>query len=87
MQPIEEQNLQELKPFINGDDLVCVGERLQKSSLDLKYKHPIILPKNSRISLLIVRDCHERVAHGEKGATLEEIQNSGIWIINCNGLV
>ena len=85
--PLKSKTLQELKPFINGDGLVCVGGRLQKSSLDLEYKHPIILPKNSCISLLIVRDCHKRVAHGGRGATLQEIQNSGIWIINCNGLV
>ena len=85
--PLKSKTLQELKPFINGDGLVCVGGRLQKSSLDLEYKHPIILPKNSCISLLIVRDCHKRVAHGGRGATLQEIRNSGIWIINCNGLV
>ena len=54
MQPIEEQNLARAEAIINGDNLVCVGERLQKSSLDLKYKHPIILPKNSCISSLIV---------------------------------
>ena len=54
MQPIKEQNLARAEANINGDDLVCVGERLQKSSLDLKYEHPIILPKNSCISLLIV---------------------------------
>ena len=85
--PLKSKTLQELKPFINGDGLVCIGGRLQKSSLDLEYKHPIILPKNSCISLLIVRDCHKRVAHGGRGATLQEIRNSGIWIINCNRLV
>ena len=85
--PLKSKTLQELKPFINGDGLVCVGGRLQKSSLGLEYKHPIILPKNSCISLLIVRDCHKRVAHGGRGATLQEIRNSGIWIINCNRLV
>ena len=53
----------------------------------MEYKHPIILPKNSCISLLIVRDCHKKVAHGGRGATLQEIRNSGIWIINCNRLV
>ena len=85
--PLKSKTLQELKPFINENGLVCVGGRLQKSSLDLESKHPIILPKNSRISLLIVRDCHDRVAHGGRGATLQEIRNSGIWIINCNRLV
>ena len=79
--------MQELKPFTDGDDLVCVGGRLQKSSLDLEYKNPIILPKNSCISFLLVRDCHERVAHGGRGATLQEIRNSSVWIINCHGLV
>ena len=85
--PLKSKTLQELKPFINGDGLVCVGGRLQKSSLNLEYKHPIIPPKSSCISLLIVRDCLERVAHGGIRATLQKIRNSSVWIINCNGLV
>ena len=86
MQPIEEQNLARAEAFINRNGLVCVSGKLQKASLDLEYKHPIILPKNSCISLLIVRDSHKRVAHCGRRTTLLEIQNSGIWIINCNGM-
>ena len=86
MQPIEEQNLARAEAFINGNGLVCISGKLQKASLDLEYKHPIILPKNSHISLLIIRDSHERVAHCGRGTTLPEIINSGIWIINCNGM-
>ena len=48
--PLKSKTLKELKPFINGNSLVCVDERLQKASLELEYKHPIILPKNSCIS-------------------------------------
>ena len=86
MQPIEEQNLARAEAFINRNGLVCVSGKLQKASLDLEYKHPIILPKNSCISLLIVRDSHKRVAHCGRQTALPEIQNSGIWIINCNGM-
>ena len=49
--------------------------------------HPIILPKASKISNLIVQDCHKTVAHGGRSATIQEVRKTGYWIINCNALV
>ena len=76
----------ELKPFIDENDLACVGGILEKFSLELEYKHPIIISKNSSISSIIVRDCHERRAYGGWRTTSQEIWNPDIWIINCNWL-
>ena len=87
MQPIEEQNLARAEAFINRNGLVCVSGKLQKASLDLEYKHPIILPKNSCISLLIVRDSHKRVAHCGRRQHCQKykIQASGSLIaMECN---
>ena len=66
---------------------MCVGGRLQNSSLEMECMHPIILQKNDTISTLIVRYFHDVVAHGGRGATMQEIRKTGNWIISCNALV
>lgn len=71
--PFQNKTLWELKPFIDENDHVCVGRRLEKFSLALEYKHPIIIPRNSSISSIIFRDCHERMAYGGWRTTPQEI--------------
>ena len=84
---LQNKNLQNLKPFVDEKGLVRVGGRLQNSSLEMECMHPIILQKNDTISTLIIRYCHDVVAHGGRGATMQEIRKTGYWIINCNALV
>ncbi|XP_046351945.2 uncharacterized protein LOC124132206 [Haliotis rufescens] len=49
-------------PFII-DDLVRVGGRLQRSKLQYESKHPLLLPKESQVTQLIVQHAHEVVGH------------------------
>ena len=84
---LQNKTLEELKPFVDENGIVCVGGRLQNSSLDLELIHPIILPKTGSTSILIARDYHNTVAHGGRSATMQEIRRAGYWIINCNALV
>eukprot|EP00794_Sanderia_malayensis_P018426 gene18426-biopygen12365 len=58
--------------------LVCKG-RLENSDLEIDSRYPIILPKEHRLTELIVLDCHERVHHSKVRATLAEIR-SRFWI-------
>ena len=76
--------LYRLDPMISEDGLVRVGGRLGKSSgLSEELKHPVILPKKGHVTTLIIRDAHERTAHGGRGITLCELRNR-FWIINAN---
>ncbi|XP_076652424.1 uncharacterized protein LOC143358834 [Halictus rubicundus] len=43
-----------LAPFLDGSDLLRVGGRLQNSLLDHDEKHPLILPRESALTALIV---------------------------------
>lgn len=54
--------LHKLKPVLR-EDLICVSGRLEHRDLSAAEKNPIILPKISRISLLLVRQHHEQVKH------------------------
>ena len=79
--------VQSLDPFMDNDGLVRVGGRLRRSVLPNEVKHPIIIPKESTTSELIVRWCHQKVAHAGRGMTLNEIRTSGFWVVNGNSKV
>ena len=67
---LQNKTLQELKPFVDENGIVCVGGRLQNSSLGLELIHPIILPKTGSTPTLIARDYHNIITHGGRSATM-----------------
>jgi Pao retrotransposon peptidase/Family of unknown function (DUF5641) len=80
-------HLIKLDPFMDESGLIRVGGRLSRSLLDEGQQHPIIVPKTSRVAMLISQWCHDRVQHGGRGLTLNEIRRSGYWIIAGNSVV
>ena len=79
--------IKQLDPFLNRNDIICVGGRLRRSFLNELKKQPIILPKGEEVSNLIIQHCHIRCAHGGRGATLNELRSSGYCITSCNAAV
>ena len=72
--------------FQDDHGLWRCGGRLQNADLTFSTKHPVILPKNHRISMLIARDAHQRVLHDGVKETLTEIR-ARYWIIGGRSLV
>ena len=64
-----------------------VGGRIQKSIVSEEMKHPVLLARKSEIAVMIIRWCHEKVAHSGRGITMNYIRSSGFWIINRNAAV
>ena len=79
--------LYKLNPFEDEEGVLRVGGRLGQGDISPELKHPVILPKKHHISELIVRHYHEKVQHQGRGMTLNEIRNSGYWIVGCTSLV
>eukprot|EP00794_Sanderia_malayensis_P002619 gene2619-3032_t len=52
-----------LNPFIDENGLIRVGGRLRRSSLEYENRHQIVLPKQSHLTVLIIREAHEKVRH------------------------
>ncbi|XP_065058886.1 uncharacterized protein LOC135686560 [Rhopilema esculentum] len=65
--------------------LVCKG-KLKNSDLSLEAKHPIFLPKEHKLTELIVRDCHERVMHCLVRGTLAELR-ARFWVTKARQFV
>jgi hypothetical protein len=83
----KESSLSRLDPFIDDEGLLRVGGRLGRSMSPEEVKHPIILPKKSHVTTLLIRHCHERVAHQGHGFTMNSIRSKGYWIIGCGAAV
>ena len=64
--------------FRDGIGLWRCGGRLDNSEMPQAAKRPILLDKEHYLTLLITRECHERVRHGGVKATLTELQ---YWIV------
>ena len=56
-------SLGKLDPFLNASGMVRVGGRLMHATLSESVKFPIILPKGSHITNLLIKHCHEEVKH------------------------
>ncbi|XP_039307877.1 uncharacterized protein LOC120358265 [Solenopsis invicta] len=69
-----------LNPFLDGRGLLRVGGRLQRSLLTFSEQHPLIIPRESPLTDLIVADAHTKTLHGGTQLTLAYIRKL-YWII------
>ncbi|XP_071123462.1 uncharacterized protein [Mytilus edulis] len=74
------EQLLPLNPFL-CDGILRVGGRLRKSDQSFSAKHPVILPKDSFITRLILSHVHRIVQHQGRGITHNELRSRGYWII------
>ena len=79
--------LYRLKPFRDALGILRVGGRIKHADVPYDTKFPIILPRNSHVTVLVIRYYHERVAHQGRGITLNEIRSNGLWIIGGSSAV
>ena len=80
-------SINKLDPFIDENGILRVGGRLKHADLSDEVKHPVILPKGSHVTSLIIRYYHESTKHQGKGMTLNEIRSHGFWIIGGSSAV
>ncbi|KAJ8977829.1 hypothetical protein NQ317_011913 [Molorchus minor] len=69
-----------LAPFLK-DDVLRVGGRLFHSGLSYDHKHPAILPRNHRLTELIIEDMHRQYMHPGP-QTLQFLLTQQFWILN-----
>ena len=84
---MKRSSVYKLDHFIDERGLLRVGGRLRKSSLHFTDVHPILFSKDSCITILIVELCHQIMAHGGRGLTINEIRSNGFWVLRCNTIV
>ncbi|KMQ82315.1 integrase core domain protein, partial [Lasius niger] len=66
----KESRIKKFNPFLDGDQVIRVGGRLQHADLMFSEKHPIILPEQSYFADLTTKCCHEKTGHSGIAGTL-----------------
>ncbi|XP_047535757.1 uncharacterized protein LOC125070100 [Vanessa atalanta] len=72
--------LHTLHPFFDKEGLLRVGGRIKFANARYGTRHPLIMPANSHLTQLIVRDAHEKTLHGGPQVMLN-ILRERYWII------
>ncbi|KAK3735180.1 hypothetical protein QZH41_000467 [Actinostola sp. cb2023] len=80
-------SLYRLDPFLDDHGILRVGGRIKNSDFQYQVKHPIVLPRNSHITELIIKFHHERIQHQGRGMTLNDLRSSGYWIVGGTSTV
>ncbi|GBM64200.1 hypothetical protein AVEN_159585-1 [Araneus ventricosus] len=75
-----------LSPFIDENGLIRVGGRLKNASISMDQKFPILLPKNHRLTEMIVRYFHEKYLHAGPTLLLSIIRKK-YWITSVRSIV
>ena len=83
----QEGRMWTLDPFVDIEGLLRIGGRLRKSSLDDTVRHPVILPKSSKLVTRLIEHHHKKVHHCGRTTTINAIRSFGYWIISCNSSV
>ncbi|XP_067216965.1 uncharacterized protein [Linepithema humile] len=73
-------SLHRLSPFLDNDGLLRLRGRLLRSQLNPAEKHPLILPRECRLSILVMDHHHRKTLHGGPQLTLLSIRQK-FWII------
>lgn len=73
--------LLQLNPFIDTNDLMRVGGRLENAMMSYSRKHPIIMPQNHHVTTLIINKLHQDTLHGGTAAVLNASRDK-YWILN-----
>ncbi|XP_053363240.1 uncharacterized protein LOC128533064 [Clarias gariepinus] len=79
--------LYKLNPFLDDEGILRVGGRLSHAALHPHVKHPAIIPKDSHVSILLIRHFHAKIQHQGRGMTTNELRANGWWILGCSSAV
>ena len=83
----KQSSLHKLDPFLDSQGILRVGGRLRNASLPFEIKFPVILPRRSHVTTLIIRYFHKKIKHQGRGMTLNEIRANGYWIVGGTSAV
>lgn len=79
--------LYRLDPFLDHDEVLRVGGRIQRGHFTNDTKFPVILPRKGHVTSLIIKYFYEKAQHQGRGMSLNEIRANGFWVIGGTSAV
>ncbi|KAF0769852.1 Integrase catalytic domain-containing protein, partial [Aphis craccivora] len=83
---ISPPSLAQLAPYVDEKGIIRVGGRLRFSDISHDAKHPILLPRSSHLTDLIIRHYHLSFLHGGSKLILSML-NQKYWILSARAAV
>ena len=80
-------SLYRLDPYLSNDGLIHVGGRIKRANIPHSLAHPVVLPKDSYVTQLVIKHYHQRTCHSGREITLNELRASGYWVIQARATV
>ncbi len=81
-----ENKMKTLSPFPDENGIMRINGRIGQSELfHYDQKHPVLLPKNHRVSELIVKQVHEDTIHPGHGRVMAEVRQK-YWVIGLRSM-
>ncbi|XP_033762629.1 uncharacterized protein LOC117344089 [Pecten maximus] len=77
--------IRKLDPVLDNG-LLRVGGRLSKSCMPGDSKHPVILPKNHHVSIMIIRQIHHELQHSGRNHMMARLRER-YWLVNASSAV
>ncbi|XP_063391892.1 uncharacterized protein LOC134677381 isoform X2 [Cydia fagiglandana] len=74
--------MRKLTPFVDERGMLRVGGRLSKGDLSFDVKHPLLLPRDHRLTTLIIEDYHHRFIHPGL-QTLQNLLAQEFWVLSA----
>lgn len=74
-----------LRPFLDRDEVLRVGERLSKAPMPFSVRHPILLSSHPLVTL-IIHQTHLQALHAGPQLTLSLLRQD-FWIIRARNIV
>lgn len=79
-------SLLKLNPFLDHEQILRVGGRLNNAAISFNQQHPIILPETSRLTLLLAQNVHRSTLHGGAQQTISVLRQV-YWIPGVRRMV
>ena len=81
----KKKKLRSLNVFLDATGIIRVGGRLEMSSLTFNEKHPILIPKESFLTGLLIAEAHQKTIHGGPQLMITYLR-SRYWIVGVKAL-
>ncbi|KAL4103253.1 hypothetical protein QTP88_018630 [Uroleucon formosanum] len=83
---VSSKHLSRLRPFLDPSGVIRVGGRLRYSHLNYGSKHPMLLAKQSHLSLLICRRWHKITCHAGP-RIMTALISRDFWIVSIKSVL
>eukprot|EP00102_Acyrthosiphon_pisum_P012270 XP_008181352.1 PREDICTED: uncharacterized protein LOC103308901 [Acyrthosiphon pisum] len=83
---VQRKGIARLSPFLDSHGVVRVGSRLQNTNWSERRRHPILIPKEAHLAVLVTRHWHSYACHAGPRLLIALVQRR-FWVVGIRLVV